>query len=521
MHIEPSPAQQTQPAPSPRFAVLRERLGAWYKQLQQSLAMNGWVLLGLGLIAFSAGALLRFPSWFGPFAFGTAPSPQAHGNQALTRITKPHVPLAFTFDTFVSIFAPAVAAMMCYLLLTVVYPRLFRGSKQRRASIFVPFAALVAIGLVVLFVKGFLLMKGVREAGNQILFSLGAYAVVAHAHVTFDKRGRWLAEIVVAITVLLLIVFISVPEQDRLLLQAPQLGIQQQEVTALFQFGSWLLGLICLHIFLTIGLHERSARLRSETLVQQLTLAQQELRASALRVEELATMRERARVAREVHDTLAQGLAAIKMHLETGIALLHEHSDPTQTHLERARDLAGQHLDEARSAILELRADVLGGQTLPAALAALAATWQPQQSPDDRDGRATFCLSGRAETSPVWLALAPAVKLACYRVAQEALSNASKHGQAGHVEVELSIEQDELCLTITDDGAGFDPSAIHPGTASGGFGITGMHERMKMLNGSLEILSVPGAGTQVIAMLPLVAASTSMEPSMEQGAQGT
>ena len=81
--------------------------------------------------------------------------------------------------------------------------------------------------------------------------------------------------------------------------------------------------------------------------------------------------------------------------------------------------------------------------------------------------------------------------------------------------MELSIEQDELCLTVTDDGAGFDLSAVHPGTNSGGFGITGMHERMKMLNGRLEILSAPGAGTQVIAMLPLVAAS----PSMEQGAQ--
>jgi len=356
LYIEPSPEQQTQPAHSPRFAVPRERLGAWYTQLQQRIAMNGWVLLGLGLIAFSAGALLKFPSWFGPFSFGPATPPQANGNQALTRITKPTVSLSFTFDTFVSIFAPAVAAILLYLLLTTVYPRLFRGSKQRLAHLFMPFAALVAIALVVLLVKGLLLVKGGRAVGNPIPFSIVAYAVVAHAHVTFEKRGWWLVEIVVAVSILLLILVIGVPAQDRLLLQAPQLGIQQQEVTALFQFGGWLLGLICLHIFLNIGLHERSERMRSETLVKQLTTAQQELRTYALRVEALATMRERARVAREVHDTLAQGLAAMKMHLETGIALLHENPDLTQKHMERARDLAGQHLGEARSAILALRA---------------------------------------------------------------------------------------------------------------------------------------------------------------------
>jgi len=324
-------------------------------------------------------------------------------------LTKPTVPLSFPFDTFLSIFAPAIAAILLYLLLTTVYPSLFRGSKQRLASLFMPFAALVAIELVVLLVKGFLLVKGGRAAGNPIPFAIVAYAVVAHAHVTFEKRGWWLVEIVVAVTVLLLLLVIGVPAQDRLLLQAPQLGLQQQEVTAVFQFGSWLLGLICLHLFLNIGLHERSERLRSETLVKQLTTAQQELRTYALRVETLATMRERARVAREVHDTLAQGLAAMKMHLETGIALLHENPNLTQQHLERARDLAGQHLGEARSAILELRADVLDGQTLPAALATLAATWQPQQSIGNRVGRATFCLSGSAETSPVWLVLAPAV----------------------------------------------------------------------------------------------------------------
>jgi len=258
--------------------------------------------------------------------------------------------------------------------------------------------------------------------------------------------------------------------------------------------GIWLGGLLFVNAFTELGTQERSARLQGEKLVAELTLAQEQLRAYALRAEELATMRERTRVAREIHDTLAQGLAAIVMHLETGGAVFHEKPSLARQHMERARKLASEHLTEARNAILELRADALEDQSLPHALATLAAVW-----PGEGDGEATFRMNDIAQDAQ----FAPGVELACYRITQEALSNAEKHGHAEHVDIELSMEVDGLCLTVTDDGVGFDPTGIYPPDGKGGFGIIGMRERMRLLNGRLEVISAPGAGTQVFAIIPL------------------
>jgi len=235
------------------------------------------------------------------------------------------------------------------------------------------------------------------------------------------------------------------------------------------------------------------------------------LRAYALHAEELAVMRERTRVAREIHDTLAQGLAAIKMHLETGSAFLHE-PELARKHMERARDLAGEYLNEARNSILELRSDALDGQVLPGALAALVTSWRAAHGTEGTPGDITYRVSGVDQQAPFWLSVPPAVELACYRIAQEALSNTTKHSQARHVEIELSKEGSELCLTITDDGLGFDPASIDGGPENRGFGIVGMRERMKLLHGRFEIISAPGAGTQVVAMIPLDMKGKSTEP---------
>ncbi len=233
-------------------------------------------------------------------------------------------------------------------------------------------------------------------------------------------------------------------------------------------------------------------------------------------------MRERERVAREVHDTLAQGLTAIKMHLEASTMVFRLQPELAQKHIERASELAGEHLSETRNSILNLRADALDGRTLPLALAKLAPAWRSDSgliaSTSASSGTgAAFSVSGIAENDPFWLSIPPAVELACYRIAQEALSNAAKHGRAQRVEIELSLERQELCLTVTDDGCGFDPFAISRDTERVGFGIIGMHERLKLLNGRLEIVSAPGAGTQVVAMIPLESARSMVPASVLVG----
>lgn len=398
-----------------------------------------------------------------------------------------------------------VEAILVYFVLLYIQPRLFPWPRHRPAYLIAIFTLTFALALLI-------------PLQLRIGWYIAIYGIVAHARVKFKKRDGLLVEGMIVVAMLLGIALASstllgplwpfyTHISQRYLIHPRTVsdnGVPLPDLASVpLQFGIWFLGLLFVHSFTGLGIQERSARLHTDELVQELTAAQDQLRAYALHVEELAIMRERARVAREVHDTLAQGLAAIKMHLETGAAVFEQWPEQARLHMKQASELASEHLNEARHSILELRADALDGRTLPSALAALAGE-KPLDDVSCGDACATsFSVSGTSEKDIFWQTISPAVALTCYRVVQEALSNVGKHGQARRVEVELSVEEGELCLTITDDGIGFDPSSLSTGTESGGFGITGMHERLKLLNGRLEVISAPGAGTQVVAMVPL------------------
>jgi signal transduction histidine kinase len=520
----------------PLYTMLRSYIDISFTKLQNGLMLMGWVVLGLGLIALLVEVLASFPGWFGPIFFG--PQPEVAIMEKLpalpTTLSKTTFHLYITNrDVFPSAIIPVLGAIVLYIVLTIVQTKLFPWPQRRVAY-------LLALSTILLTAALTVRLELLPVVIDRFAFCIITYAIVAHTRVTLGKRAGWLVEAIVLVAAMASITAIerqgyvsSLPPNlpgshiyqaigyqaagavggnpDQLLLHIPMLGIQIGGTIQLFQATLWVLGLLCLHIFTGVGMHERAARQRSDRLVKELTRAQEQLRLYALHAEELATMRERTRVAREVHDTLAQGLAAIKMHLETGTKVFDDQPALAQKHMERARELAGAHLNETRNSILNLRSDALDGRTLPVALAALVAAWQPVYDPCTASGQATFCVSDMPENSPFWQTLPPAVELACYRIAQEALSNASRHGQAQHVDVELSLENSELCLTITDDGAGFDPATTRPGRKAGSFGIIGMHERLKLLNGRLEIISAVGAGTQVVAMIPLQSAGAAME----------
>ena len=499
------------------FSSLHKNMTTWYTYTRRGIAMSGWMLLGLGLITTSVEVLFKLPIWSGPFVFAqldlfTTDSVLTKQTTNIMHATAIYKTQDTLMGTLWQTCWPIVDTILLYLLLTLIQHRWLKQTKRHTAYIYIVLLLVVSIELSM----GIFLLDDTQRFSFYIL----AYAVAAFVGVHCSKRQGLLIDGVILASILLSMVIASintyaqirylptrgiahvtenVDSINHMVLIAPKLGLGLNDTTALFQFGIWLLGLVVLHIFTAIGVHERTARQQSETLVQELTLAQAQLRTYALRVEELATMRERARVAREVHDTLAQGLAAIKMHLEVGATIVYEKPELAKKHMERARDLAGEHLYDARTTILALRTDALGGQILPSALAALAATWRPKYNASD--GHATFSVSDA--TQEFWQTLPPALELACYRITQEALSNADKHGKAHSVAIELSIEQYNLCLTVTDDGVGFDPATIRHGTHDGGFGIIGMHERMRLLNGRLEIISAPGAGTQVAMMVPL------------------
>lgn len=206
----------------------------------------------------------------------------------------------------------------------------------------------------------------------------------------------------------------------------------------------------------------------------------------------LARTEERARIAREIHDTLAQGLTAIALHLEAALPHLASDPDRARKRLERALETTRHNLQEARRSVISLRAAPLDGKPLPEALGALCRRFSAESGIRARvaaepDGHA-------ARDLPLTLAAE------FFRIAQEALTNVSRHSGATDVTVRLCVRDASIVLSIRDNGCGFDPS----GGARAGQGILGMRERTRSLGGKLRLRSRPGRGTTVTVEAPLL-----------------
>ncbi|MCZ7544788.1 MAG: GAF domain-containing sensor histidine kinase [Anaerolineae bacterium] len=205
---------------------------------------------------------------------------------------------------------------------------------------------------------------------------------------------------------------------------------------------------------------------------------------------QLGAVEERNRLAREIHDTLAQGLSAITLQLETAAALLESGADPAraQQAIDRALALTRANLDEARRSVLDLRAAPLEGCTLAEAVEALAQSAAEAAGLDLR-----FEATGGDQPLPL------RVEVGLYRVAQEALNNVVRHAEAGQLAVSLTATPDAVRLVIEDDGRGFDAAAPQESR----YGLTGMNERVRLLGGKLDLSTDPGAGTRVAVTVPL------------------
>jgi len=205
---------------------------------------------------------------------------------------------------------------------------------------------------------------------------------------------------------------------------------------------------------------------------------------------QLGASDERNRLAREIHDTLAQGLAGIALQLETADALLDGQAAPAkiQHYVQYALKMTRASLEEARRSVLDLRAAPLENHTLAEALRALAESYQSKWNM-----KVIFSATGQNHPLPVQ------VETGLYRVAQEALTNAQKHANAQKIILRLVTTLDHIQLTIADDGQGFDPEKL----IQGRFGLVGLNERVKLLGGQFHLQSSPGEGTQVEAIVPL------------------
>lgn len=239
-------------------------------------------------------------------------------------------------------------------------------------------------------------------------------------------------------------------------------------------------------VMVMFGIVVRTAAAQNEERRRLLeTLAAAERRAGILE--------ERQRLAREIHDTLAQGFAAIVMHLEQADVASSDGmsapaaKDAVRPHLDFARSIARENLEEARRMLTALRPEVLdeeGG--LAAAIERVCAEWSKRNE--------VPCV---VHVTGDVMQLHSEVEVLFLRTTQELLANVRKHARAGHVTVTLSYMSDVVALDVRDNGVGFAESS-----AAGGFGLRGLRERTQQFGGAVDIDSAPGEGATVSVTIP-------------------
>jgi signal transduction histidine kinase len=228
-------------------------------------------------------------------------------------------------------------------------------------------------------------------------------------------------------------------------------------------------------------------------LIAELQAAQHALEVARQHDAELAALRERERLARDLHDSLGHALVALSVQLEAVQRLYAVDPARASAQMDAMKDLTRASMAELRRALEGLRTPGLGGRLLRQALHALS-----------REVGARTGLEVRCQVAEGADALGPAVSEALWRMAQEALTNVEKHAHARHVQVCVELAPHAVIMRISDDGCGLPPDAA---SRSGHYGLRGMRERLEGLGGTLTLRSNGQRGTLVEACLPIIAAS--------------
>lgn len=206
---------------------------------------------------------------------------------------------------------------------------------------------------------------------------------------------------------------------------------------------------------------------------------------------DMAVLEERNRMAREIHDTLAQGFTSIVIQMEAGEDLIEDDPAALHEHIRVAKGIARECLAEARRSVWNLLPEKLERSPLDVIISD-----EVDRFATTVNGSADFTLLGARRE------LAAATQAAILRICQESLTNIRKYAHAGQVHVTLDFGLDAVKLTVSDDGVGFDPESIRFGGGQGGFGLTGMRQRARLLRGDVDIISSHGNGTIVEARIP-------------------
>jgi signal transduction histidine kinase len=261
--------------------------------------------------------------------------------------------------------------------------------------------------------------------------------------------------------------------------------------TELHYLVLFTLGLVLVITIARVVNKEKASRTRAEELLAELEVSHQQLKDYAGQVAELATTRERNRLARDIHDSLGHYLTVINVQLEKALAFRAKKPREADQAVSDAKQLASEALQDVRRSVSALRAT----EELPELIPSLAALVERMRS--------NYCsvelhIEGSEDgfSKPGLLTL--------YRAAQEGLTNIQKHARASHAWIELHFGEQEATLSLRDNGRGFDPLGqqhLQPGR-EGGYGLQGLQERLELVGGSLKVESAPGAGTSLRVTVP-------------------
>jgi signal transduction histidine kinase len=244
--------------------------------------------------------------------------------------------------------------------------------------------------------------------------------------------------------------------------------------------------LATLHAELEERVQERTAEL-----AQAVEALQQEVieRVQAEEKQISMVLEERTRIARDIHDTLAQGFTGIVIQLEVAEDALADDPEAARAHLLRARSLARESLAEARRSVWALRPEILEQPDLVSSIASLV-------SDVTRESPLSIEFTNHGTPRPLLYEMENDL----LRLCQEALTNALRHARAANLRVALTFDPQHVQLCVEDDGQGFDPS-LQP--HSRGFGLQGMQERVERWGGNLTLASQPGQGTRLMVRVPV------------------
>jgi signal transduction histidine kinase len=266
-----------------------------------------------------------------------------------------------------------------------------------------------------------------------------------------------------------------------------------RHVTYVSDILMFCIGLVLAISMASIAVGEQEGRARLEGTLRDLEKSHDQLKVYSAQVAELSAAAERNRLARDIHDSLGHHLTVIAVQLEKASAYRDRDQRAAQQALADARSSARRALEDVRLSVRTLRGE-------PARFSLSAMLTDLVRQADGERPKVTLSIAGEES------GIGSTSLTVLYRAAQEALTNARRHGHARNVSVSVAFEESRARIVVADDGQGFGVSrqAGRPGPT--GFGLTGMQERAALVGGTMQVESRPGHGTRVIVTVPAHAA---------------